>query len=48
MIKCRILFEVQTEFLNIIYASFDFKKLLVSVRSEIYETALTWVSFSTV
>jgi hypothetical protein len=27
MVKCSVLFEVRTEFLNIIYTSFDFKGL---------------------
>jgi hypothetical protein len=30
MVKCGVLFEVQTEFLNIIYTSFAFKGLIIS------------------
>jgi hypothetical protein len=36
MVKCGVLFEVRTEFLNIIYASFGFKGLnrgLISLNS---------------
>jgi hypothetical protein len=29
MVKCGVLFEVRTEFLNIIYRSFVFKKLIL-------------------
>jgi hypothetical protein len=34
MVKCGVLFEVRTEFLNIVYTSFVFKGLRVSYDSQ--------------
>jgi hypothetical protein len=38
MVKCGVLFEVRTEFLYIIYMSFDFKELMVVTNEPLCHT----------
>jgi hypothetical protein len=48
MLKCGVLFEVRTEFLNIIYTGFGFKGFKASkgINLEVRLTQIRWVSVS--